>query len=139
MGEERARFGFGAALIASAVLHLVLVVVVWLIPTRAPTEAAVVQETRLRFDLTAVQPTAQTIEPRGQVPFRTPARSQEARPPSDPGPAGPSSSPPPPSPPLEQPETDIEAEEREGPDVPGSAIDEKCETTRSSVGSSAGV
>lgn len=132
MGEERVRFGFVAALIVSVVLHLVLVAVVWMMPSRARTEEVVVEKPKVRFDLTAVQPTPRLIEPKRQAPFRSSTRSQDARPPSDPAPAGPSSSPPPPSPAVEQPETEIEEEERDGADVPGSAVDpeDEAESTR---------
>ena len=117
MGEERARFGLGAALIVSVALHLVLVAVAWLMPARAQTEEPVVEETTLHFDLTPMAPEPEAIEPGGQAPFPAPARAQEA--PLPPPPVPVEAAPPP----VEASEAQIGDQEREGPDVPGSEVD----------------
>jgi len=131
MGEERARFGLGAALVVSVVLHLVLVAVAWMIPARAQTEPAVFEETTLRFDLTPTVPESETIELGGQVPFPTPARPQESPPPPSPEPA---EAPPLPPPSVEEPEAQVRDQAREGLDVPGDGIESegRTESTRSS-------
>jgi len=129
MREERARFGLGAALIVSVVLHLALVVVAWMIPIRAQTEPPRVEETTLQFDLTPIAPEPDTMEPKGQVPFRAPARSQQSPPPP---PVAVDAPPVPPA--VAEPKAQIRDREREGLDVPGDGVESEggAESTRAS-------